>query len=153
VIWKLFNTTIICVHAPTEEKDEERKDAFYELLERLHLKAPKHDIKTVMGDFNAKVGKEHGFTPNVGQFSLHEETNDNGWRMIDFAMARGMAISSTLFKYKSIHLQTWRSPDGLSASQIDHVITHSRHTTDVIDIRSRRGTNRDSNHYMVKVKL
>jgi endonuclease/exonuclease/phosphatase family metal-dependent hydrolase len=58
-----FNTTIICIHASTEEKDEEQKDAFYELLERLYLKAQKHDIKIVMGDFNAKVGKEHGFAP------------------------------------------------------------------------------------------
>jgi exonuclease III len=93
---KFFNTTIICTHAPTEEKDEKQKDVFYEPLERLHLKAPKHDIKIAMGDFNAKVGKEHGFAPNVGQYSLHDEKTDNRWRMIDFTMARGMAVSSTL---------------------------------------------------------
>jgi exonuclease III len=58
---KFFNTTIMCIYAPTKEKVEEQKDAFYELLERLYLKAPKHDIKIVMGDFNVKVGKENGF--------------------------------------------------------------------------------------------
>jgi exonuclease III len=76
---KVFNTTIICIHGPTEEEeDEQQKDAFYELLERLYLKAPKHDMKIVIGDFNQKVGKQHGFAQNVGQYSLHEETNDNG---------------------------------------------------------------------------
>jgi len=60
-----FNTTI-CVHAPTEEKDEVQKDDFYEDLERIYTEAPKHDIKVVMGDFNAKVGKELGLAPNVG---------------------------------------------------------------------------------------
>jgi len=55
-----FNTTIICVHAPTEEKDEVQKDDFYEDLERTW----KHDVKVMMGDFNAKVGKELGLTPN-----------------------------------------------------------------------------------------
>jgi hypothetical protein len=70
-----------------EEKVEEQKDAFYEFLERLYLKAPKLDIKIVVGDFHVKVGKERGFVPNVGQYNLHEETNDNGWRMIDFAVA------------------------------------------------------------------
>ena len=38
-----FNTTIICVHAPTEEKDEIQKDDFYEDLERIQMKVPKHD--------------------------------------------------------------------------------------------------------------
>ena len=55
---RIFNTTIICVYGPTEEKDEVQKDDFYEDLERIYMKAPKHDIKVVMGDFNAKVGKE-----------------------------------------------------------------------------------------------
>jgi hypothetical protein len=49
-----------------------------------------------MGDFNAKVG-------NIGKYRLLEETNNNGWRMIHFAIARNMAISSTLFQHKRIH--------------------------------------------------
>jgi hypothetical protein len=57
---RFFNTTIICVHTPTEEKDEIQKDDFYEDLERIYMKIPKHDIKVVMGDFNSKVGKEPG---------------------------------------------------------------------------------------------
>jgi exonuclease III len=62
-----FNTTIICVHAPAEEKVEMQKDDSYEDLERIYMKAPKHDIKIMMGDFNAKVGKESGLAPNVGK--------------------------------------------------------------------------------------
>jgi hypothetical protein len=42
---KFFNTTIICAHEPTEEKDEMQKDAFYENLERIYMKVPKHDTK------------------------------------------------------------------------------------------------------------
>jgi len=64
-----------------------------------------------MGNFNAKVGKESGLAPNVGKYSLHEETNNNGWTMIDFAITKIMAISSTLFQHKRIHKETWRSPD------------------------------------------
>jgi exonuclease III len=75
---RFFNTTIICVHAPTEEKNEIQKDDFYEDLERIYMKAPKQDIKVVMGDFNAKVGKEPSLSPNVRKYSLHEKINNNG---------------------------------------------------------------------------
>jgi len=91
------------VHAPMEQKDEVQKDDFYEDLERICMKAPKHDIKVVIGDFNAKVGKELGLAPNVGKYSLHEETSHNGLRMIDFAMTKNMAICNTLFQHKRIH--------------------------------------------------
>jgi len=32
------------MHAPTEEKDKIQKDDFYGDLERIYMKAPKHDI-------------------------------------------------------------------------------------------------------------
>jgi hypothetical protein len=105
-----------------------QKDAFYENLERVYMKIPKNDIKIVMGDFNAKMGTEHGFTPNIGQYSLHEETNNNALRIIDFAIARNTTISSTLFQHKRIHKETWRSPDGSTSNQTDHVMIDSRLT-------------------------
>jgi exonuclease III len=51
---------IICVHAPIQEKNEEEKDSFYEDLDRLYDDCPKRDIKIIVGDMNAKVGKEDG---------------------------------------------------------------------------------------------
>jgi exonuclease III len=101
-----FNTTIICVHVPTEKKEEEQKDYFYEDLERICRKVPRHNIKIVKGDFNAKVGREPGLAPNVEKYSLHEETNNNRWRMIDFAITKKMAISSMVFQHKRIHKET-----------------------------------------------
>jgi hypothetical protein len=55
---KLRNYSIINAHAPTEDKDDEEKDNFYLDLETIYSQCPKHDIKMVLGDFNAKVGKE-----------------------------------------------------------------------------------------------
>ena len=46
--------------------------------------------------------------------------------MIDFAIAKNMAISSTLFQHKRIHKETWRSPDEFATNQIDHVMIDSR---------------------------
>lgn len=107
---RFFNYTFISVHAPTEEKEEELKDQFYEELEKRYDEAPRHDIKIIIGDLNAKVGQEEEFRPTIGTQSLQLESNDNGLRLIDFAMAKDMVISSTTFEHKRIHKQTWESP-------------------------------------------
>jgi endonuclease/exonuclease/phosphatase family metal-dependent hydrolase len=157
-----FNTTIICVHAPTEEKDEVQKEVFYEDLEGIYMKAPRHDIKIVMGDFNAMVGKEPGLTPNVGKYSLHKETNNNyslhketnnnEWKTTDFAITRNVAVSSPLFQHKRIHKETWRLPDESTSNQIDCVMTDSRHATDILVVKPCRSADCHSDHYMLKIK-
>jgi hypothetical protein len=78
--------------------------------------------------------------------------NNSGWRMIDFAITKNMAISSTLFKHKRIHKETWRSPDETTSNQIDHVMIDSRRATGILDVKSCRGADCDSDHYMVKIK-
>lgn len=38
----------------------------------------KNTIKIIIGDCNAKIGKETMFTPTIGLQSLHKRGNDNG---------------------------------------------------------------------------
>jgi hypothetical protein len=45
---------VLNVHAPTDDV----KDSFYEELECVFYKYPKYHMKILLGDFNAKVGKE-----------------------------------------------------------------------------------------------
>ena len=45
---------VLNVHAPTEDKDDDIKDSFYEELERLFDQLPMYHIKILLGDFNAK---------------------------------------------------------------------------------------------------
>ncbi|XP_073814500.1 uncharacterized protein [Musca autumnalis] len=150
---KFFNISFICAHAPTEDKDEQTKDIFYESLEETYDRCPAHDIKIVLGDFNAKIGKENIFGQTVGKFSLHSETSDNGMRLIDFAAAKNMVVSSTRFKHLDIHKGTWLSPDQRTINQIDHVVIDGRHSSSVLDVRSFRGANIDSDHYLVAAKV
>lgn len=150
---KFFNITFINVYAPTEDKSDEVKGEFYEQLEREYDLAPAWDIKIILGDFNAKIGREMVYRPTIGPHSLHELSNDNGKRLIDFAMSRNAVISSTYFNHKDIHKATWRSPDNRTCNQIDHVLIEGRHSSDVLDVRSCRGPNMDTDHYLVKVVL
>lgn len=148
---KFFNYTLINAYAPTEEKDIEVKEVFYEKLATVYDGAPKRDIKIILGDFNAKIGREVYYRPTIGKHSLHEDSNENGSLVIDFAASRNMVVSSTYFEHKNIHKATWESPDGRTKNQIDHVLIDGRHFSNVMDVRSCRGPNIDSDHYLVKV--
>ena len=54
---KWFSCTVINVHAPTNEKREQIKEEFYNLLEQNINQTARSDIKIILGDFNAKVVK------------------------------------------------------------------------------------------------
>jgi hypothetical protein len=74
------------VHAPTEDKCDNTKDSFYEEL--VFEQFPKYHMKILLGDFNATVGREDIFKPAIGNTSLHETSNDNGVRVVNFAASK-----------------------------------------------------------------
>jgi hypothetical protein len=88
----------------------------------------------IIGDLNAKVGKEELYSGTIG--SLHINTNENGQRIIDLATSRNLVISSTYFPHKSIHKETWRSPDGKTRNQIDHVLIDRTGASSIMDVRT-----------------
>jgi hypothetical protein len=51
---------------------------------------PWQDIKIVLGDFNAKTGREVVYQSVAGKGSLHEFCNNNGWRLKDFVTMENM---------------------------------------------------------------
>jgi exonuclease III len=55
---KFFNYSLICAHSPTGDKTDEEKDSFYDELDEIYGECPKRDCKIIIGDMNAKVGKE-----------------------------------------------------------------------------------------------
>jgi hypothetical protein len=122
-------------------------------LEQAYAACPSHDVKLVMGDANVIVGWETVHQPTIGKHSLHESTNKNSLRLVDFAASRQMTIKSTYFKHKPIHLQAWHSPDGHTFNEIDHCLIDGRHFSDVIDVMARMGANIDSDHMQVVIKL
>jgi hypothetical protein len=91
-----------------------------------------------------RSGQEHEYEPTTGRQSLHTNTNDNGSRLIQFAVSHNMSIGSTMFPHKTIHKPTWRSPDFSVENQIDHILIDTRHRSDLMDVRTFKGANVDS---------
>jgi len=78
---KFYYTTVVNTYAPTESANEEQKEQFYEDLNRCCDQVPKHDALLIMGDFNAKIGKEPANQSAAGQHTVHDETSENGHPM------------------------------------------------------------------------
>ena len=69
-------------------------------------------MKILLGDFNAKVGRENIFKPTIGNESLHQDSNNNGVRTVNFATSKNLVVKSTMFPHRNFHKYTWTSPDG-----------------------------------------
>jgi len=109
---------MINVHAPTNVKTEEIKERFYNLLEQNINQIASSDIKIVLGDFNAKLGKENKYVPTIDNESLHIETNNNGIKIIQSVIFKFLNVRSTMFPHRDIHKETWFSADGRTTNQI-----------------------------------
>ncbi|GFT40379.1 DNA-dependent protein kinase catalytic subunit [Trichonephila clavipes] len=91
-----------------------------------------HTDNISLGDANRKIGMEKEFRQIVGKISLHDLSNDNGKRLIDFAADHNMVLPNTMFQHKNIHKITYRSLDGSTCNQIEHLVD-SRHKSDILD--------------------
>jgi hypothetical protein len=144
---------ILNVHAPTEDTTDVVKDSFYEELERVFDKFPKYLMRILLGDFSVKVGKEDIFKPTSGNESLHEISNDNGVRLINFATSKNLRVKSTMFPLRNIHKYAWTSSDGKTYNQVDHILVDRRRHLNVLDVRSFRAADCDSDYYLVVAKV
>jgi hypothetical protein len=106
------NIIVLNVHVPCEHKRDYVKNSSCEELERVFDQFPKYDMKILLSDFNAKVGRVNIFKPTIVNESLHEISNDSGDRVVNFATAKNLVVKSTMFPHRKIHKYTWTSAEG-----------------------------------------
>jgi endonuclease/exonuclease/phosphatase family metal-dependent hydrolase len=147
------NIIVVNVHAPCEDMSDDIKDNFYEELGRVFNQFPRYETKILLVDFNAKVVREDIFKPTIGNESSHEISNDNGVRVVNFSTYKNVVVKGTMFPHRSIHKYTWASPDGKTHNQIDHILIDRRRHSSILDVRSFRGADCDSDHYLVVAKV
>ena len=82
------------------------------------------------------MGRENIFKPTTGNVSLHQDSNDNGVRIVNFAASKNLVVKSTMFPHRNIHKYTWTSPDGQTHNQIDHILIDRRWHLSILDVRS-----------------
>jgi hypothetical protein len=100
-------------------------------------------MKILLGDFDAKVNREDIFKNTIGNESLHEISNDNGVRVVNFTVSKNLFVKNTMFPHRNIQKLTWTSPDGKTHNQIGHTLIDRKRQLSVLDIRSFMGENSD----------
>jgi hypothetical protein len=109
-------------------------------------------MKILLGDFNAKVGREDIFKPTIGNKSLYEISNDNGVRLLNFATFKNLRVKGMMFSHRNIHKYTWMSADGKTHNQIDHILVDRRRHLNILHVRYR-AADCDTDHYLVVAKV
>jgi len=123
---KFYNMTLINIYAPTEDKEDEIKEQFYEELRRTQDRIPEHDATIILSDMNAKLGKEKVFSQVVGRHTVHNISNENGEMVANCAISNDMFLISTNFQHKKTHIGTCTFPDHQTINQTDHVIVSKK---------------------------
>ena len=116
---KPFNISIIQIYAPTQDHEDGEIELLYDEIQTAIKNVKTDDILCVMGDLNAKVGKERT-TDITGQYGLGTR-NKRGERLIEFCQQNKLIITNTYFKQHPRKLYTWKSPDGDTRNQIDYI--------------------------------
>ena len=58
-------------------------------------------------------------------------------------------IGGTLFPHKPIHKKTWKSPDGKTENQTDHITIDRKLRRSLHDVWVKRGADAATDHYLV----
>lgn len=103
-------------------------------LELVFYQFSRYSMKILLGDFNAKIGREDIFKLTIWIESLHEFCNENVVKLVYFATSKNLIFKTTTFPHLDTHKHTWTFPDGSIHNQIDHVLIDRRKQSNIVEV-------------------
>jgi len=102
--------TLISGYAPTLTAEDEHKTAFYDQLTCTIFNVPGSDKLVVLGDFNARVGRDHHLRKGIiGHHSIGK-CNANGELLLGLCAEQNLIVTNTLFQLPNRQKTTWKHP-------------------------------------------
>jgi exonuclease III len=126
-----LNLTVISAYAPTLNAEEEIK-GFYDDLDKLISTTPNKDKLIILGDFNARVGKDHNVWRGVIGKDGVGKVNSSGKMLLTKCAEHNLVITNTLFRLRNSHKVSWQHPRSKHWHLIDYVIVRKRDLQDVL---------------------
>lgn len=146
-------TRIIVAYAPNENAPQHEKDKFFEDAQELIDEVQNKREIIIMGDLNARVGKDIELAANVIGPEGEETLSENGEYLIDLCVRNNLKITNTFFPHKEIHKITRTEESKQEKSIIDYIIVSNKLMRNVLDTRVKRGAEIFSDHRLLVSKL
>ena len=83
---------------------------------------------------------------------MYQNSNNDGVRIEHFATSKYVVLKSMLFPHRNIPKYTWTSPYVKTHNQTDHLLADRRWHSNILDVRSFRAADCDTDHYLVVAK-
>ena len=148
---KPANIVIVQLYAPTNDHSDDEVEEFYADVKKALKQVKSGDILIVMGDMNAKVGKEK-YSSVVGKYGLGER-NERGTHLINFCEENKLVIMNTFFKQHPRRLYTWKSPGDGYRNQIDYLMINERYKNSIKNAYTYPGADINSDHILLVMKM
>ena len=154
---------IVQSYAPTSDHGDDEVYEFQATIQEALDKAEKRDIKIVMGDFNAKVGKDFATWSGILGHHGYGDENGRGERLLQFCQMNKMSIMKTRFQHKKTQKWTWEAPEKSTCqapdsrkkkvvsarNMIDFMMIDQRWRSAITDTRSFPSASIGSDHSLV----
>ena len=102
--------TVLSCYAPTLSSDEDQKDLFYEQLYATFSEIKREDKIILLGDFNARVGRDAAvWDGTIGRNGVGK-MNANGLRLLTLCAQFNLTIANTIFRMKDRYKTSWMHP-------------------------------------------
>nr|VZI50230.1 unnamed protein product [Spirometra erinaceieuropaei] len=148
-----FATIIGAYAPPMTSPDAAAGDKFYEDLHALLATVSKADKLIVLGDFNARVGRDHTAWRGVLGPNVLRGSNDNGLLLLRTCADGRLTLTSTFFCLPEREKATWRHPRSRQWHLLDYVLVRRRDQRDVLVTKAIAGADGWTDHRLAISKM
>ena len=145
--------TLISVYAPTMMSTDETKEKFYSDLRGILNSTPYHDKIVLLGDFNARVGRDDLVWPGVLGKHGSGSMNSNGLLLLTLCSEFDLTITSTIFQQPDRHKTSWKHVRSNHWHLIDYVIVRRRDISSVYKTQSLCTPGYLSDHKLIRCNM
>ena len=143
----------VSVYSPTLVSSDDVKDRFYDTLYSTLRRISQDDKIILLGDFNARVGRNHDIWHGVIEHHGVGNINSSGLRLLFLWSELVLAITNTFFQLRDMYKTSWMHPRSNHWHLIEYVIVRRRDLNEVLITRAMRGAECSTDHRLIRSTL